>query len=218
MAEVGGDIRGAETMSGKAWTAGTDWYNRKRDSHRELWTWIEKFIADHRIESMLEIGGGYGYASHLVNRYLGIDKNPRAIAEGRQRFPAAAFMEADFSALNLDLLKVIGDFDLVLACAVAEHCRGYWELINRAIRVQPRYVLVSFFRPWVADEGHCIRRVKSKDTEFGSAGDVYWDNTYSLLGLANYLEGLPYPWQITRLPRDGIVTVGPLEQTTTRQT
>ncbi len=186
------------------WTVREAWYDGRKDGHPELWQFVERFIRANRIASMLEVGGGYGYASELVERYCGIESNPAAALVGHNRYPHATFIEGNFC--NMELRGLAGQYDLVLACAVAEHCASYKPLIVKAIQVQPRFVLVSFFRGLDRPQDQ-INRMESRDTEWSQAGGVYWDNAYSERPLTDWLAGLPVVWRLKQVGSDAVLTI-----------
>lgn len=186
------------------WTADAAWYEGRKDGHIELWQFVERFVRDNRITSMLEVGGGHGYASELVDRYCGVELNPTVVLAGRNRYPHATFIEGDFCTLNGT--GRAGFFDLVLACAVVEHCASYKPLIVKAVQAQPRFVVVSFFRGLDRPRDE-INRMKSKDTEWSEAGGVYWDNAYARKPLVEWLDGLPVEWRLKQAGDDAILIV-----------
>lgn len=186
------------------WRGDVAWYEGRKHGHIELWQFVERFVRENGITSMLEVGGGHGYASELVERYCGVELNPDAVLAGHNRYPHAMFIEGDFC--NMELTGLAGQYDLVLACAVAEHCVSYKPLIVGAMQMQPRFVVVSFFcgldRPH--DESN---RMESKDTEWSKTGGVYWDNAYARAPLAEWLTGLPVKWRLKQVGSDAVLIV-----------
>jgi len=153
---------------------------------------------------MLEIGGGQGYASELVSTYCGIEPNPIAVTDGRRLYPQHTFHQAHFEDVPLRLIR--GRYDLVLACAVVEHCQHYKAFILRAMMLKPRFILVSFFRGLNRD-ADMIRRIVSNDTEWSRAGGVYYDNSYAKGPLERWLAELPIWWNIHHAGTDGILEI-----------
>lgn len=186
------------------WRGDAAWYEGRKDGHIELWQFVERFVRDNRITSMLEVGGGHGYASELVEQYCGVELNPEAIIAGHNCYPYARFIEGDFC--KMDMTGPAGQFDLVLACAVVEHCQSYKPLIVKAMQAQPRFVVVSFFRGLGRPQDQ-IARIESEDTEWSQAGGVYWDNAYAKQPLVDWLAGLPVEYRIEQADNDAILIV-----------
>ena len=110
------------------WNRGPGWYTRRRENHAELWRFVRNLIKSDHILSLLEIGGGDGYASQFVPRYCCVDINRNAILSGVRRC-GAEYIHADWNAMELG---DIGEWDMVAALAVVEHCESYRRLIARA--------------------------------------------------------------------------------------
>ncbi len=198
------NIQQQATRSTGVWKGNATWYDGRKNCHAELWQFVERFIRDNRVASILEVGGGHGYASELVDRYCGVEVNPLAVLAGHNRYPHAMFIEGDFC--NMDLTGVAGQYDMVLACAVAEHCVSYKPLIVKAMQARPRFVVVSFFCGLDRQEDQ-IDRVESQDTEWSEAGGVYWNNAYARKPLTDWLAGLPIEWRLEQAGGDAVLVV-----------
>jgi hypothetical protein len=186
------------------WRGDATWYEGRKDGHTELWQFVERFVRENGITSMLEVGGGHGYASEMVEQYCGVELNSDAVLAGHNRYPHATFIEGDFC--NMELTGLIGQYDLVLACAVAEHLPSYKPLIIGALEVKPRFAIVSFFRGLDRPQDR-INRMESQDTEWSEAGGVYWDNAYAKSPLTDWLTGLSAEWRLKRIGSDAVLIV-----------
>ena len=74
-------------------TSGTGSYGRLAEFKAEV---VNRLLAEHRIESVIELGCGDGHQASLIDhpRYLGLDTSAKAIALCRERFgedPAREF-------------------------------------------------------------------------------------------------------------------------------
>ena len=61
----------------------SEWYETKYQGKPKLWRYIQDFIFSNEIKSILEVGGGTGYVSMLVPRYVCVEVNETAIREGK---------------------------------------------------------------------------------------------------------------------------------------
>lgn len=178
--------------SDPVWCGGASWYDRHREAHEPFWEWLPTFIQNCDIASMLEVGGGYGQASELVERYCGIELNAAMVEEGRRRYPRHTFLCRDFT--TIDAAPLVGRYDLVLACAVVEHCQSYKLLIQWAVGLKPRWIVVTMFGAH-AKPADIITQKAADETQWSRQGK-YWDNRYSLVRLGKWLGKLngAKPW------------------------
>lgn len=95
------------------------------EATRPLRSFLDQFVVEHRIRSVLDVGCGMTSYAHAVDwkgaRYLGIDVVPSVVAASRARYPGAEFAEGD--ARQLDAWA---GFDLLLVKDVLQH----WSLEN----------------------------------------------------------------------------------------
>lgn len=156
----------------KAWgPRHAPWYAVRRDVKPTMWALIGRIIEENGIKTLLEIGGGIGAASQLVSgRYLCVDGNPTAVLEGRAQYPAAEFLCADW--LEMSTAGMAGEFEMVLACAVVEHCADYKLFIERAAALRPAVVVIEFMRGPRKGKPNHIQAVQAH-------GGTYYENVYS---------------------------------------
>lgn len=101
---------------------------------------IKKAIKDLDIQSVLEIGCGYGNNLEMLKgkKVTGLDLSEYAIEQGRIRYPYNQFHVG--SVLDIPLKE---QFDLVFTSAVIEHVKP--ELLKKAFdemfRVSKKYIL-----------------------------------------------------------------------------
>lgn len=189
------------------WKAGAQWYQGRRDGHAELWRYVERFVARNQIKSMIEVGGGHGYASELVERYLGIEPNAEAIKQGQEKYPGAEFICGHWTALPWWRYRtIVGAYELFLACAVLEHCRWYSDFLLDALETRARFVVVTFFCG-LARETDVLHEVRSSDTDWSRASGTYWDNRYSGANLGQWLDTVNVPWRIDHAGTDTILII-----------
>jgi SAM-dependent methyltransferase len=103
------------------------------EATRPLRAFLEQFVVEHQVRSVLDVGCGMTSYAHAVDwkgaRYLGVDVVPAVVAASRARYPGAEFVEGD--ARRLDAWA---GFDLLLIKDVLQH----WSLENvRAFLAQP---------------------------------------------------------------------------------
>jgi len=170
-------------MIGNVWKCDAAWYAERRRLHPELWAFVKRFIAEHCIQSVLEVGGGDARVATIVKRYIGVERNAHCVESWP---PHAIPVIGDWCQLT-EIEKLNGRFDLVLALAVAEHCPSIEACLEPALLAGPRFIVASFFRGLDRD-CDTINLVESVDSEWSEAGGQYYDNAYSRAGLALWLE------------------------------
>ncbi len=133
--------------------------------HKPLWELIEKFIQDNNIGSIVDVGGGMGYASKYCKKYVVFDRNPKMIELLTSR-DITAYLD-DF--IHADIKSVIG-YDLVLMLALIEHTGNLQAFIEKALEIRPKFIIVSFFKGLVTKDkllnvgGNCYLQLYSKKT------------------------------------------------------
>jgi len=148
-------------------------YTKMFKRHLGLWRWVDEFMALNKIKSVFEVGPGLlDNINKKVETYQSVDltKNGNSIYD-------------DFTTMNLDEFK--GKFDLLLACAVVEHCNGYRDFFKRALDIKAKFVVISFFNGINRYEEH-IKTVSDKHTnEF-----KFYLNSYSQREMEKELDKL----------------------------
>ena len=139
--------------------------------HRELWIWVEDFVASKKIKSIFEVGCGLvKKIKDLVSVYQAVDINRKTDA-----------IHDDFT--KMDVSPYAGKFDLLLALGVVEHCDGYKDFLEQVIKLKPKDAIISFF--WGLNrEYDRTMRSGTKDTFY------FWYNKYSQVGVEKELERL----------------------------
>ena len=155
---------------------GDRWYTPLSNRHRRLRKFVAKFIIDFEIKSMLEVGGAYGKWRKLVDDYTCIELNKKA-CETMEKY--TNYIHGDFC--KIDMEQIPKESDLFLALAVVEHCNGYKEFLKRAIELNPKYIIINFFRGLsIYDEDKF--KIKTKNNK------PYYLNRYSRKVLYDVLE------------------------------
>ena len=154
------------------------WYKILTHRHRTLWNFVTRFISDFEIKSMVEVGGAYGRWKKLVDDYTCIELNKKACEKMKD---VANYIYGDFH--KIDMEQIPKENDLFIALAVVEHCNGYKEFLKRAIELNPRYIIISFFLSLSIKDKDAFK-IKSKD------GRPYYLNRYSRKALYDVLEEL----------------------------
>ena len=157
---------------------GNEMYTTMANRHLHLRKFVAKFIADFDIKSMVEVGGGYGKWKELVEDYTCIELNKKACETMKH---TANYIHGDFC--KIDIEQIPKNSDLFMALAVVEHCNGYKEFLKRAIELNPRYIIISFFLSLSIKDKDAFK-IKSKD------GRPYYLNRYSRKALYDVLEEL----------------------------
>lgn len=114
-------------------------YRRMKVRHAVLWKYIEQFIKDSSVESVLEIGCGINSpVSDWVTMYTGVDINKSVDAIHR-----------DFMLMGAN---EVCKHDMLLACGVIEHCHGYVSFLKQVKAFNYPFTLISFFNGLNRDE------------------------------------------------------------------
>jgi len=113
-----------------------------------LWEKLEHFASitsAHTVGSVLDLGCGPGVLANSVSfdhPYLGIDFSAEAIrlASEKNLHPAATFIKADLRDLSW---QELGPYDTVVLSEVLEHLDSPQEIVNLALQVARRRVVVT---------------------------------------------------------------------------
>ena len=124
------------------WNGKTKDYNAMYHRHKYQWNIIRDFIEDHDIGSILEVGGGTGFIGAYVKKYLNIDLNKTLVNPFANK-RTHQFVTGDFE--KIDISDWIGEYDLVLICGVVDHLGSYETAIRKAIELNSKFIIVSFF-------------------------------------------------------------------------
>ncbi len=155
--------------------------------HPKLWQFVEDFIKDHEVESVLEIGCGLvSPVRNWVKEYQAVDVNESSDA-----------IHENF--LFMDTAK-FRDIDLVVACGVIEHCENYTSFFEQINKIQPKYALISFFNDINREEDFIT--ITTKDP----IGEFNW-NRYSRRQMDKKLDelGLKHYWIHIKLNEDILI-------------
>lgn len=173
------------------WIANEDAYEGMVRRHEPLWKLIEKFIQDNDISSIVDVGGGMGYASRYCKKYVVFDRNPKMV-ELLTNKGITAYLD-DF--MHADVRPVI-DYDLVLMLALIEHTGNLQAFIEKALEIKSKFIIISFFKGLVAKDkllnvgGNCYLQLYSKKTI---------DYIMTNIGIVNY--------DIIKVPTDSIIII-----------
>ena len=152
------------------------WYNILSSRHLTLHRFVARFITDFDIKSMVEVGGAYGKWRKLVDDYTCIELNKKAYEKMKD---VTNYIYGDFH--KIDMATIPKEKDLFIALAVVEHCNGYKEFLKRAIELNPKYIIINFFRGLsIYDEDKF--KIKTKNNK------PYYLNRYSRKVLYDVLE------------------------------
>jgi len=126
------------------WFSKFEPYRRMVRKHKPLWNFIPKFIEEFKVNSIIDVGGGIGYARQFVDQYVLFDSNEALITEVKKQEPDINVFIQDFTKADVSFLK--NKYDLVLMCAIVEHYGSLYPLLAKALEVESRYVLITFFK------------------------------------------------------------------------
>jgi SAM-dependent methyltransferase len=125
----------------ETWLAEIDDYKGMVARHRPLWSFVEKLVYKYRISSIVDVGGGMGYARRLCSKYAIFDLNPKMVGylkkEGVDAY-LKDFTEADIASVK--------NYELVLILAIVEHTGRLEDFLKKALEINPKFILVSFFK------------------------------------------------------------------------
>lgn len=159
-------------------------YRMMARRHPALWRFVREYIEEREICRVLEVGGGLeSKAREWVPHYQGIDLNEKTDA-----------IHEDFVTMDVTPFQGV---DLLLACAVIEHCpEGYEPFLEQVRRLKPKHAVVSFFNTlrWSANS-------------VMQSEDGYWLNVYSGEELTRWLDESGFNFTIRRLSKNDSVLI-----------
>lgn len=127
------------------WISERGTYKAMVSRHIPLWEYVSRLIAENGIKSIVDCGGGIGHAAQFVepDKYTLYDCSQKmvdlSLTEGRNA------VCGDFTTATTSIQAVKGA-DLVLILAVVEHACTLEPFIKKALEIEPRFILVSFFK------------------------------------------------------------------------
>lgn len=161
------------------WNYEEKWYKNLIYRHRPLWMYVLNFIKENKVESIFEVGGGYGELKNYVKEYVCVELNKEIVEEKKDNY-----IYGDFCKIDVEEWK--GKVDLFIALAVVEHCDHYKEFLQKAIEMKPKYILISFFMGLCKLDRDRIRVRESRKGR--NKGKIYFWNRYCRSGLLKTLE------------------------------
>jgi hypothetical protein len=163
------------------WTEGhfgDAWYRKIQAHHIPLWSFVNNFIKQHKVQSIFEVGGGPAPLRSTVSKYTNVDVNEKYRKESTQTFKQ---ITADFSTLNVLNEETP---DLFLGMGVVEHCEHYNRFIEKALSLNPKYIIISFFFGLDRNKDEIRKRMSGRGVD---GCQPYWINRYSKAGLEEFL-------------------------------
>jgi SAM-dependent methyltransferase len=143
---------------------------------------IRRVLADAGVKTLLDAGcgpatelAGYRQAG-LTLRYTGLDGSQRMLGVARDRHPDARFVRGALERMPF----ANESFDAVLLKHVLEHQADYRPVLNEALRVARRMVIINFF--------HRLLPVRRDIRLMDRRG--FWNNWYSRPSFTNLLKAL----------------------------
>ena len=125
----------------ETWNFKPHFYTMMASRHMPLWEFLRDFRREFKIKSCIAVGGGKGYSRWNFEDYLIIDINKKLDWYlSKKKIP---HIVCDFKELDVSDLK--GKYDLVTIFAVVEHAGDYMPFIRKALELEPKYILISFF-------------------------------------------------------------------------
>lgn len=110
-------------------------YGRMVQRHPALWQFVDTFVKEHNIDSVIDVGCGLmPPARSMVKHWTGVDLHPCSDAVH------VNFCHVDVSRLTRA--------ELLLACGVVEHVDGFdgfVDFMTNVKRYDAPYTIVSFF-------------------------------------------------------------------------
>jgi len=109
-------------------------YKRMHKNHKLQWEFINTFIAERDIKSILDVGCGNHNLYNFSGDWVGIDVNTTLKND--------KIITADFLDYKFDR-----EFDMVLIAGVVEHYKleQFKTFIKAALKVNPKYILITLF-------------------------------------------------------------------------
>jgi hypothetical protein len=128
-------------MEQTAWNLSVERYKRMRDNHPEAWRFVEWWIEATRLSSLLEAGGGAGFASTFLStgtRYFNIDPNMNKEACHQNT------IEGDWCSLNKSPYRRM--WDGFLSMATIEMCKNPEIFLDGVVDIFPRVACITFYK------------------------------------------------------------------------
>ncbi|HUU87633.1 MAG TPA: class I SAM-dependent methyltransferase [Candidatus Glassbacteria bacterium] len=153
-------------------------YKRMRNRHKPLWEYVDKFIKEKNIKSILDVGCGNCKLYNFSGDWTGIDVNTTIKND--------KIIEADFLTYKFDR-----EFEMVLIAGVVEHYSSemFKQFVETALKVRPKYVLVSLFIRLNKDgnKSHTIlTSISNRKHKMTIYGKKFIEKIMENLGLNNY--------------------------------
>lgn len=126
----------------ETWDYGSGPYRSMIRRHWPLWEFVRRFCKTMEVKSILDVGGGSGFARQFAIDYVCFDLNEQMTRKLQDEGVDAR--NCDFVTANKDDLK--NRFDLVLILGVAEHRGSFIDLLESAVALNPKFVILSFFK------------------------------------------------------------------------
>jgi len=164
-------------------------YKRMYKRHPSIWKFVNSFIKDENITSVLDVGCGMHQLYQFSGDWAGIDVNPKIQKD--------KIIKADFLKYSFDR-----KFDMVLIMGVVEHylCEHLKQFIEKSLEVNPKYVLIGLFGG-IKEKGHRRKTIVGRHrvyslTEYGK--DTF-ENIFKELGIKDF--------QIKELSKKDVVII-----------
>jgi len=109
-------------------------YNKMKKNHLLQWDYIDKYIDEQNIKSILDVGCGEIQHIGFSSEWVGIDVNSTIKNE--------KVIHGDFFNYKFDR-----EFDMVLIAGVVEHYDNetFEKFLDSALKVNPKHILITLF-------------------------------------------------------------------------
>jgi SAM-dependent methyltransferase len=173
------------TVDYLARSAGSRWFD-------DLLRMILDNVDPARVASVADVGCGVGHKTAVLRRHFrdaevsGFDFSAPAIAVAQRGFGPEGIA---FSCEDITKTEYTKTYDLIAAFEVLEHVEDWKELLGSLIRVNDRYLLLSFpvgrMRAYEKDIGH-VRNFQRGEMEAHLASNGYDTRTTFYAGFPFY--------------------------------
>jgi len=128
-------------------------YATMKFNHRPQWKYINKYIGEHDIKSILDVGCGEIKHIDGPNDWVGMDLN--------SKIKNNKVINADFLNYKFDR-----EFDMVLIAGVVDHYddKTFEKFLESALAVNPEHIIITFFTKMMADVSKSSKLRTSKGT------------------------------------------------------